>query len=176
MLYKIDYMELQDDIEKWVNLAYTTHFNNRVYMKDDLLQEARLLIWKNSLSFNGSVEVFKSGLFITAQRAMLQFINKRYHLRSKTGYIEDNISKINEQELIAHDYTLKLLLLLYDVRLLTKKLFKKVRNKENYYKLVLLVLGGYSHQEMSLYLGYHEDNIYAKLQILGRNLIMGWKI
>jgi hypothetical protein len=166
----ISYNSVSEEIENIIDIIYRRHFRFRDYMK-----EARLHIWKYMNYVDGiNREDFLQKVPLEAKHAMMQYLNKIYHLRTDSGYLEcSDVDGVILSNVRYFDDSLNVLLLLYDVRLIIKKILKKVWDKEKYYKLSVLLLMGYSHEEIGEYLGWHKNNVYARKMILGKSLMQG---
>lgn len=161
-------------MDEIANVIYGKHFYTRTYIKDDLLQEARIAMWKYMEKVESDDENIYHKLPLEALQAMRQYINRRYHLRTKQGYAEYLLEDEQLSRLRDKDDTLQTLLLLHDIRLIVKKVIKKVWRKEQYVILAILLLMGYTYKEIGEVIGWHEHNIYAKIQILGRGITNGF--
>lgn len=168
------YEDIGDDVEKVIACIYNKEFHSRIYLKEDLFQEARIAVWKY---MNKKYGITREELFnkisLEIKHAMMIYINRRYHLRTKGGNAEDIYASVPDTDIIQHDYTLKTLLLLYDVQLIIKKVLKGIWEREKYYRMAVYLLMGYTHEEIAQFLGWHENNVYRRKQLLGKGILRG---
>ena len=160
------YEDISEDVEKASRYIFGTMFASREYMKDDLLQEARIAIWEAM----SRQTILISYLPKLACQAMIAALRKRYHFMSQSGYLEKPMPDGVDFNFI--DYTLQESLLFHDME---NVINKKARNTVEYKRLGLELYAGYGFEEIGKMKGLDRGNVHKKAKRLGKYLLEGWE-
>ena len=161
------YEDIAEDVERASMYIFGTMFASKEYMREDLLQEARIAIWETMLRQT----ILISYLPKLAYQAMITALRKRYHLMSQNGYLEEPMPDGVDFNFI--DYTLQECLLFHDMENVVNK---KAQNPTQYKRLGLALYAGYGFEDIGKMEGLDRGNIHKKARRLGRYLLEGWKV
>ncbi len=170
----MNYKDIEPMSERAIIWIYRSKFSFKHFqLKDDLMQEARIMVWQEMEKCNNiNIDYPEFVHFIPkiAYRAMITFIRKRYHLQSKSGYIETQIPGQDDSidDIIYTDYRFQEFMLFMDVDKVLKTDINQVRST------IYMLYAGYSFPEIAVIRDKNRSNVWRSSQRFGQRLLSAW--